>query len=299
MAELTNCQICKERYNKTEKMPKILNCGHTFCKECLINKNTQYDKFECPICHENQTIDNPEQLITNRMIFDLLYKPKIEEENNILSDNISQRSNSINLDNISFKIIMIGPSGSGKTSLVKRYVHKEFTDCHKVTVGFDFMRKELIIDKKKIKMELWDTAGTEMFQSLSSSYIRNSYGALVVFDIVDRKSFESLKNWIKFYRDNKDENKEDLLYLVGNKIDLTKERAISKSEAENFMDENNLKKYFEASAKNGNNVDKIFNSIAIDLVDIYVKNKKIKFNSEKINLNKGIKGRKKESNCRC
>ena len=201
MSELTDCPICLERYNKTEKVPKILNCGHTFCKECLIKQKNKYGKLECSICRENIKND-PEQLITNRTIFDLLYTPKIEENNIYERSN----SNSITDEKLSFKIIMIGPANSGKTSIVRRYVDKKFNDDYKVTVGFDYMNKEITIGKKKINIQLWDTAGTEMFQSLSSSYYRNSYGALVVFDVLDRKSFESLNTWINYYREHRDHN---------------------------------------------------------------------------------------------
>ena len=291
MSELTDCPICLERYNKTEKVPKILNCGHTFCKECLIKQKNKYGKLECSICRENIKND-PEQLITNRTIFDLLYTPKIEE-NNIYERSIS---NSITDEKLNFKIIMIGPANSGKTSIVRRYVDKKFNDDYKVTVGFDYMNKEITIGKKKINIQLWDTAGTEMFQSLSSSYYRNSYGALVVFDVLDRKSFESLNTWINYYREHRDHNYEELIYLIGNKID-SKDRVISKKEAMDFMEENNLKEYYESSAKKGDNIDNIFNNIAKDLIKIYGDNNNNK--SMRISLNRPSLQRKKEKKCKC
>ena len=291
MSELTDCPICLERYNKTEKVPKILNCGHTFCKECLIKQKNKYGKLECSICRENIKND-PEQLITNRTIFDLLYTPKIEENNIYERSN----SNSITDEKLSFKIIMIGPANSGKTSIVRRYVDKKFNDDYKVTVGFDYMNKEITIGKKKINIQLWDTAGTEMFQSLSSSYYRNSYGALVVFDVLDRKSFESLNTWINYYREHRDQKYEELIYLIGNKID-SKDRVISKKEAMDFMEENNLKEYYESSAKKGDNIDNIFNNIAKDLIKIYGNNNNNK--SVRISLNRPSLQRKKEKKCKC
>ena len=291
MSELTDCPICLERYNKTEKVPKILNCGHTFCKECLIKQKNKYGKLECSICRENIKND-PEQLITNRTIFDLLYTPKIEENNIYERSN----SNSITDEKLSFKIIMIGPANSGKTSIVRRYVDKKFNDDYKVTVGFDYMNKDITIGKKKINIQLWDTAGTEMFQSLSSSYYRNSCGALVVFDVLDRKSFESLNTWINYYREHRDHNYEELIYLIGNKID-SKDRVISKKEAMDFMEENNLKDNYESSAKKGDNIDNIFNNIAKDLIKIYGNNNNNK--SVRISLNRPSLQRKKEKKCKC
>ena len=163
---------------------------------------------------------------------------------------------------------MIGPAFSGKTSLVKRYVFKKFSDDYKVTVGLDFQSKTIQMNGKYISLQIWDTAGTEMFQSLSASYYRNSAGAIVVFDVTDEKSFESLDTWINFYRENKDRTKEDLIYLVGNKVDLDN-RVISEKDAKNYLMSKGLKNYFEVSAKRGDNVDKLFNSLAKDIFQIY------------------------------
>ncbi len=84
MEELIECHICSERYNTTIKMPKILNCGHTFCKECL-NKSLKYTKeLSCSICRQITNINDPEQLITNRTIYDLLNNiPSLNEPKNI------------------------------------------------------------------------------------------------------------------------------------------------------------------------------------------------------------------------
>ena len=292
MSDLTECPICLERYDKTNKMPKILNCGHTFCKDCLIKQNDKYKKIECSICRENQTINDPNQLITNRTIFDLLYNPKIEE------DNISENYDNLYLDKLDFKIIMIGPAGSGKTSLVRRYILKKFDETYNVTIGFDFSYQKLKIGKKEVGLQIWDTAGTELFQSLTSSYYRNSFGALAVFDVQDRKNFESMDTWIKYYREHRDENKEELIYLIGNKIDLSKERVVAKEEALNFIEKNKLKNYFETSAKTGYNIDKIFNSIAKDLLEIYGKKLNFKnIDNKKVKLNEPIQ-RNKKSKCK-
>ena len=85
-------------------------------------------------------------------------------------------------------------------------------------------------------MHIWDTAGTEIYQSLTSSYIRNSHVGIVVFDITNRKGFEECKNWIDVYRQYQSRETKELIYLVGNKIDLAeKERVVSKEEGEIFV----------------------------------------------------------------
>ena len=281
MSELAECPICFERFNRTEKMPKILSCGHTFCKSCLIKQKQKFNQLSCPVCRESQKINDPEQLITNRTIYDLLYNPT-----EILDD-------TQNTSSFEYKVIMIGPAASGKTSLVRRYITKEFSEDYYVTVGLDYQIKKIEIGEKIVNLNIWDTAGTEIFQSLTRSYYRKCHAAIVVFDINDEKSFESLGTWIKFYRENKEPLMKDMLYLVGNKIDVGM-NVISDKEAKKYLKENNLKKYFKTSAKNGDNVDKLFEEIAKDLFENY---KYIKNKSISIKLNGAEK--KKRKKCKC
>ena len=123
MSELTECPICSERYNRTVKMPKILSCGHTFCKECLVKSLNYSQDLLCSICRQKQNIMKPEQLITNRTIYDLLY-------NTTNVENLNKSMTSLNSlkkeEEISIKIVMIGQACSGKTSLVRRYYIENF-----------------------------------------------------------------------------------------------------------------------------------------------------------------------------
>ena len=194
---------------------------------------------------------------------------------------------------------MIGPAFSGKTSLVERYVFKKFSDDYNITVGFDFQSKTIHMNGKCISLQIWDTAGTEMFQTLTASYYRNSAGAIVVFDVTNEKSFESLDTWINFYRENKDRTKEELIYLVGNKVDLDN-RVISEKDAKNYLMSKGLKNYFEVSAKRGDNVDKLFNSLAKDIFQIYSEliNESQKEKKAPIEL-KHEKSEKKSKGCSC
>ena len=123
---LTECPICLERFNRTEKMPKILSCGHTFCKGCLKKQREKDNQLFCSICREKQPVNDPEQLITNRAFYDLLYNPTNEElDDDSVSSNLSSDSKE---ETFEYKVIMIGPAFSGKTSLVKRYVKQSFID---------------------------------------------------------------------------------------------------------------------------------------------------------------------------
>lgn len=180
--KLTECQICFERFNKTNKEPKILNCGHTFCKECLIHIKNRIDEINCSIYGKKQSEKNVEDLTTNRVLFDLLYLPigEIKDEK----------------DKKAFKVILIGPAFSGKSSLIRQYIYKQFNDKYNITIGLDFDAKKIKIENHILNLQIWDTAGTEIYQSLTSHYIRNSHVGIIVFDITNKKSFEECKYWI-------------------------------------------------------------------------------------------------------
>ena len=220
--KLTECQIYFERFNKTNKEPKILNCGHTFCKKCLIHIQERIKEINCSICGRKQSEKDVEAFTTNRVLFDLLYLPIVEIKNE--------------KDKKAFKVILIGHASSGKSSLIRQYIYKQFNNEYNVTIGLDFDTKKIKIDNQILNLHIWDTAGTEIYQSLTSSYIRNSHVGIVVFDITNRKGFEECKNWIDIYRQYQSRETKELIYLVGNKIDLAeKERVVSKEEGEIFV----------------------------------------------------------------
>ena len=98
-----------------------------------------------------------------------------------------------------YKIVLIGDSGAGKTSALLRFSDDVFTQHPMTTVGVDFKMKTLKIDKKVIKLQIWDTAGQEKFGAMSQSYFRNSNGCLAFYDVTNKESFDSLeKHIIKF-----------------------------------------------------------------------------------------------------
>ena len=264
--KITECPICMERFNKTNKQPKILNCGHTFCKNCLIEQKNKSQNLICSICRENEIINDPEKIATNRAIYDLLYDPlqtlQIDQENYLGDENKKH---------IDFTIIMLGPPSSGKTSLVRRYIDKLFSEKYEVTVGLDFKYKKFNYKDYIIRLQIFDTAGTETFQSIAANYYKRSFGALIVFDLSDKEYFESLDSWINNYKENRDDRKDELIYLIGNKCDLDK-REIQKEDIVDLMRKHNLKKYYEVSAKTGKNVDTVFVDIAKDLIKLYLDN---------------------------
>ena len=166
-----------------------------------------------------------------------------------------------------YKVILVGDSGVGKTCLLSMYV-KGVCGPTIPTIAVEFCTKEIELnDGTKVKVQLWDTAGQERFKSLAMTYYRKAYGILLLFDVTKRSSFIACKNYLEEVRINSDKN--CVIYLIGNKIDLSNERQITKEEGENFAKKEKIE-YIETSAVKNLKVSEVFTSL---LNDIY-QNKK-------------------------
>ena len=127
-----------------------------------------------------------------------------------------------------FKVVLIGDSGVGKTNLLSRYLKNEFSFDSKTTVGVEFGAKKLEIDGVKIKAQIWDTAGQERFRSITNAYYKGAKGALLVYDVTRRETFENINKWVPELKQTGD--KDVTIILVGNKTDLENERQVSTEE---------------------------------------------------------------------
>jgi small GTP-binding protein len=168
----------------------------------------------------------------------------------LLDDNqINQSDNYIN-----FKIIIVGDSGVGKSSLLKRAVQNKFDGNYQATIGFEFLLMHFKVNDLRLKLQIWDTCGQEMYRSLVQGFYRNTSLALVVYDVNFKKSYDGLDIWIKDIRQH---TEQDLpIFIAGNKNDL--ERAVPFEEAKVFALSNRTKYFTECSAKTGYNVKEIF-----------------------------------------
>lgn len=156
---------------------------------------------------------------------------------------------------ISFKVVLLGEGAVGKTSLVLRYVENKFNDKHVSTLQASFLEKRLNIAGQRVNLALWDTAGQERFHALGPIYYRDSHGALLVYDITDEDSFKKVKTWVKELR--KMLGEEICLRIVGNKIDMDKERHVSVEEAERYAESVGAK-HFHTSAKLNKGIEEVF-----------------------------------------
>ncbi|KAI4372316.1 hypothetical protein MLD38_010561 [Melastoma candidum] len=117
-----------------------------------------------------------------------------------------------------FKIVLIGDSAVGKSNLLARFARDEFYPNSKSTIGVEFQTQKLDISGKEIKAQIWDTAGQERFRAVTSAYYRGAVGALLVYDISRRQTFESVGRWLNELHTHSDMNV--VTILVGNKTDL-------------------------------------------------------------------------------
>ena len=294
----TICDICMEEYDdndKSEKCPRILLCGHSFCTTCLKKIKLKNKNIICPTCREID-IREINKITINRVIYDLIWEKKQKINNNFIDNNDITNNNIIHKENkiltsdcetdFLLKIALIGDASTGKTSLSRCFINGPLKNevNYQITVGLDFFTKIIECGNYLIKLQLWDTAGQERYQSLTSGYLKGVHGCIIVFDVTKRNTFEKIKSWINLFSEFNNYNKN--IIIVGNKIDKNN-RIISKNEAQNFCFQNNLS-YFETSAITGENVFNSFQFLANLIIksDLFFKNdlvtnKTLNFNSEK------------------
>ncbi|MHA1785856.1 MAG: Rab family GTPase [Candidatus Helarchaeota archaeon] len=158
-----------------------------------------------------------------------------------------------------WKICVIGDPGVGKTTLMLRYTEETFNELYIPTVGVQVSQKHLKKNDSNIQLNIWDIAGQAKFQNFRKLFYEGSFGYFVVFDVTNLESFKNSINWHKdFQKVAKSKIKEGI--LIGNKIDLSKDRKVSQHTALKYSKSLGLN-YIETSAKTGENVDLIFQTI--------------------------------------
>ena len=154
---------------------------------------------------------------------------------------------------------MIGDSGVGKTCLLLRYANQSFSPTFITTIGIDFKIKRVEIDDMLLKLQIWDTAGQERFRTITVSYFKGAHGIVLVYDITDRDTFESIRQWVEQIHEYADVHVNIL--LVGNKCDQEEQRAVATAEGDALAREYGID-FFETSARENVNVEECYLAIA-------------------------------------
>ena len=184
-----------------------------------------------------------------------------------------------------FKTVLIGEPGVGKSSIISRGVNNIFTNDYKTTVCFDHSWKNYKVNDLKIRIQLWDTCGQEMYHSIIKNFYKNALCIFIVFAINNIKSFKALSFWIKEIEDVSSEG--IIIFLIGNKNDIKNEKVVSDDEINKFIKENNIKKYFETSAANGDNINNLFEETVKELYFKHI-SPLINYNESRVSTNSNV-----------
>ena len=199
------------------------------------------------------------------------------------------------LPELKLKLLIIGDSAVGKTSMLLKYVDNFFPETHMATIGVEYKSKTITTDKYSINLNIWDTAGQERFKSITRSFFNNTNGIVFVYDITSKNSFEGVKNWIK---DSEPYGRFQSV-LCGNKLDLENKREVKNDTLKEYGMKKKME-VFETSAKNGTNLDKVFQK----LIDLILKSrseeeliKEFGVKSSNLNLGKRTNNQKDSKMC--
>ena len=193
-------------------------------------------------------------------------------------------------DELVYKVLLLGDSSVGKTCFLLRYCDKSFQEAHLSTIGLDYRLKSMTLQNdKNIKLQIWDTAGQDRFRAITKNYYKGANGIILIYDVTNKQSYENVKNWLTQIKEEANPNV--IIYLAGNKIDVEEEqRVITTEDGQKIADEYKLP-FKETSAKNGINVNEIFQEL-VEKIDETFSKLEVPKGEQKNKLSTGGKRRK-------
>ena len=154
---------------------------------------------------------------------------------------------------LTLKILIVGDSSVGKTNFMTRFIENKFSEGYMTTSGIDLQTTDIQIKNKKIRIQLWDTAGQEKYKSITKNLFLKVMGAIIIYDITSEKSYINCKMWVQMIKEECGSHMQ--IIIVGNKSDLNDQRKIDEEEVMNYAKEQNTQ-YIETSCKTGENIRK-------------------------------------------
>ena len=203
-------------------------------------------------------------------------------------------------DENSLKVTLLGSSGVGKTCIIQRYTENTFDENTVSTSGASYSQKFIEVDKKRVVLDLWDTAGQEKYRSLGRHFYKDAYIVCLVYDITILQTFKDIKE--KWYKDLKTYGEQfTVLALVGNKSDCYEKEEVSEDMAKEYAKEINAI-FMLTSAKTGDNIDNLFETLVRqylgpEFTKKVVEMKKDKGEVKKITAENAKEDKKKKKRC--
>ncbi|KAK9227766.1 hypothetical protein WN943_012822 [Citrus x changshan-huyou] len=198
-----------------------------------------------------------------------LWKARLEFDHIVLIDLHTSKmafySEEDRAEDYLFKVVLIGDSAVGKSNLLARFARDEFYPNSKSTIGVEFQTQKMDINGKEVKAQIWDTAGQERFRAVTSAYYRGAVGALLVYDISRRQTFDSIGRWLNELHTHSDMNV--VTILVGNKSDLKDAREVTTAEGKALAEAQGLF-FMETSALDSSNVTAAFQTVVTEIYNI-------------------------------
>ncbi|XP_048140230.1 ras-related protein Rab2BV-like [Rhodamnia argentea] len=156
------------------------------------------------------------------------------------------------------KIVLIGDAGVGKSNILARFARRELCVEFRPEFASVMLKARALpdlVEGKMVKVQIWDTAGQERSRAVTSAYYRGAVGALLVYDITRRETFDNIQRWLRQLRDRADSN--IVIMLAGNKCDLNLVRAVQREEGEALANTEGLM-FLETSALDAMNIERAF-----------------------------------------
>jgi small GTP-binding protein len=171
---------------------------------------------------------------------------------------------------MAYKICIFGESGVGKTTLARCYLTGYFEEDIKLTMGAEVFVKYINIENIRVALQIWDFGGEEGFKFLLPLYSKGSSGGIFMFDLSDKSSLNRIQEWLEIFKKGlASSEEENPILMVGGKLDLQDQIAISKNEAQDIAKLHNLYKYIECSSKSGVNIEIIFETLVRDILSFH------------------------------
>jgi len=222
---------------------------------------------------------------------------EVKDNSNISKKETKNNINNKNKQTFNFKIIVLGDIAVGKTSVIARYITNTFTEEYKSSIACEYKEKKIDLDGETIaNLQIWDTCGEEKFMAVTKQYYNDAHGAIVIYDLTDKKTFARLESWIESLKNNAPAK--IAIMIAGNKSDLSDKKVNLENELKPYKEKYEC---IEVSAKSGANISLLFENLTHKIMDKLnekgEEEEKIP-QRESIAL-KNVKDKKKKKQCSC